>query len=134
MSCIQNILERLRETHNLYEMANLTPKRTGLKVQIWSDHGGVLRNKKDHKPRVKIGTNDGKSVSVSIEPTPVLLAVSSSLKKDPEGSPSWKGIKDGITYVGEYYDLFLKHYMDTSDDFDDDDLRDALVKRGAYKY
>lgn len=121
------------EQENIIEMANLTPKRTGLQVQIWSDHAGILRNKRDNDKRVKVGTNDGYSVSVSIENNPRILAQSSKLKSSNKGNPIWSKIKQGIDYVGRNYDLFLKHYEDTKDEYDDDDLKDDLRKRGEYK-
>ena len=119
---------------NLYEMANLTPKKTGLSVQIWSDHAGILRKKRDKDKRVKIGTQDGEySVSVSIEPTPEILATSNKLKKINLGDSIWKSINQGIEYVARNYDLFLKHYEDTEDEYDDDDLKEDLRKRGDYR-
>ena len=50
----------------IFGMANLSMKRTGLSVIIWSDHGGVARNKKDKRPRFKVGTNNDQ-VSVSLD-------------------------------------------------------------------
>ena len=31
------------------------------------------------------------------------------------------------------YDLFLKHYNSTDEEYDDDDLKEDLRKRGEYK-
>ena len=36
----------IEESEILMEMTNLSPKRTGLKVAIWSDGNGKSRNKK----------------------------------------------------------------------------------------
>ena len=111
-------------------MANLGKRRTGLSVVIWSDYQGVLRNKSDHLPRVKIDYGDV-SVSVSIEAEPKVLAPKSypkSFKKD-----ATRAIEEGMEYVGRNYDLFLKHYMDTTGDFDDQDLFDALRERGEFR-
>jgi len=117
----------------LFEMANIVPKKSGLKADIWSDHKGVLRNKKDNDRRVKISYTTDYSVSVSIEENPVILSVSSSLKKKNSGSPEWEEINKAIKYVGRNYDIFLKHYNGTDDSFDDEDLYNALRERGEYK-
>lgn len=40
---------------NLFWMANLVPKRTGLAADIWSDHNGIERNVCHSNPsRIKI--------------------------------------------------------------------------------
>ena len=118
----------LREEH-LYEFANLIPKKTGLKVQIWAEHSGVKRNNShNNTPRIKL-TKDPFSISITIEENPKVKAKSRNLKvKDIN-----RLFSDGIKYVGKNYDLFLKHYMDTTDDFDDEDLFNALREKGEYK-
>lgn len=118
---------------DLFEMANLVPKKTGLKAGIWSEHSGILRNKKDKCARIKITYGVDYSVSVSIEKSPEILSISSKLKSKKEGSSEWKAIKEAIKYVGKYYKIFLEHYNDTEDKFDDEDLFNALRKKGAYK-
>lgn len=126
---------KLIETQNIddyiFEMANLVPKRTGLKVNIWSDHNGVER-KIPHGARIKIGNRDY-SVSVTIEKEPKIVAISTELKRKKKGSSEWKDIEEGISYVARNYDLFLKHFNDTTDDFDDKDLFEALEERGEFK-
>lgn len=114
---------------SVFGMANLNPNKTGLPVIIWSDHSGISRNKKDNDSRIKIGVNNsGPSVSVTIEQNPRILAKSKNIKKS-----DMKKLQEGIDYVGRNYDLFLKHYQDTSFDFDDEDLFNALRERGEYK-
>lgn len=114
---------------SVFGMANLNPNKTGLPVIIWSDHSGISRNKKDNDSRIKIGVNNsGPSVSVTIEQNPRILAKSMNIKKS-----DMKKLQEGIDYVGRNYDLFLKHYQDTSFDFDDEDLFNALRERGEYK-
>lgn len=114
---------------SVFGMANLNPNKTGLPVIIWSDHSGISRNKKDIDSRIKIGVNNsGPSVSVTIEQNPRILAKSKNIKKS-----DMKKLQEGIDYVGRNYDLFLKHYQDTSFDFDDEDLFNALRERGEYK-
>lgn len=114
---------------SVFGMANLNPNKTGLPVIIWSDHSGISRNKKDNDSRIKIGVNNsGPSVSVTIEQNPRILAKSKNIKKS-----DMKKLQEGIDYVGRNYDLFLKHYQDTSFDFDDEDLFNALRERGEYR-
>lgn len=113
----------VHDQYPVFGMANLIPRKTGLSVNIWSEHSGILRNVEHNEPRVKIGTYD-ESVSVSIEKNPRILT------KDPHIKHSvMKGIKEAVQYVGRNYDLFLKHYSDTTDDFDDEDLFNSLRSR-----
>lgn len=111
---------------HIFGMADVNPKKSGLSVHIWSDHGGVKR-KVAHKntPRVKISKNDDE-ISVSIEPSPKILVGSIPQKER-------KNFNEGIEYVGRNYDIFKQHYYDTTDDFDDEDLFDNLRSRGEYK-
>lgn len=110
-------------------MANVNKRRTGLKVNIWSDGQGITRNKPDNIPRVKIVTDSG-SVSVSIEACPKVLAPKNwqaQFKKS-----EILNIEEGIEYVSRNWDVFLKHYMDVDLSFDDSDLFDSLRRRGEY--
>lgn len=118
------------ETHvnDLCEMANLTPKRTGLSVQIWADHLGFKRNKKDKYPRVKLG-KDNVSISISISENPIVFAKSGKIKKSDEDD-----FREGEKYIAKNSDIFLKHYFDEDDSFDDDDLKQELKLRGYYKF
>lgn len=117
----------INDQDSLFEMANLVPKRTGLSVEIWADHKGESRNKIDKVPRVKIGTNEYQ-VSVSISSVPELLARSKYIKQS-----EMKKIKEAMDYVAKNADIFLKHYLDKDDSFDDTDLVEELRKRGFYK-
>lgn len=112
----------IEENEIITEMANLTARRTGLPtVTIWSEQKGELRNKPDNDKRVKI-TGPGYEVSVSIEEEPRILAKTKNIK-----------IKEAMKYIGRNHDLFLKHYQSSEDEYDDDDLKDDLRKRGEYK-
>lgn len=111
----------------LFEMANLSPKRTGLKVTIWSDNDGKIRNLPHNIPRVKVGRNDY-WVVISIEGDPVIKAQSSNIKKSEMSQ-----IMEGIEYVSRNFDIFLKHFNSSNEEFDDQDLVDALRERGEYK-
>ena len=115
----------------IMSMANLHQKRTGLKVNIWSDGQGCLRNKSDVVPRVKLDTGDS-TISVSIEPSPKVLAPKGNWRNAFKQSEV-VALEDAIDYVGRNYDLFLKHYMDTDGSFDDVDLFDELRNRGELK-
>ena len=127
MSLSNKILDSLRE-QELYEMANLTARRTGLQsVTIWSEQRGESRNKSDSLPRVKI-TGPDYEVSVSIEKNPRILAQTKGIKQS-----EMLKIKKAIEYIGRNYDLFLKHYTSSEEVYDDDDLKDELRKRGDYR-
>lgn len=113
---------------DVFGMANINPKKSGLPVIIWSDHSGVTRSVSHREsPRIKIGKNDVWVVT-SIESNPKILAKSSNIKKN-----DMQDIQEGIEYVGRNSDLFLRHYRDTTFDFDDEDLYNALRERGDYR-
>ena len=119
----------LLKSEHVFGMANLSPKRSGLSVNIWSDGSGILRTvSHSETPRVKIGYLDGRGVSVTIEAEPEIKAQSQDIKKS-----EMNAIEEGIKYVSRNYDLFLKHYMDTDGSYDDDDLTDELRARGEYR-
>lgn len=118
--------EYLYDSDYIFGMANLSMKRTGLSVIIWSDHGVAARNKKDKRPRFKVGTNDDQ-VSVSLD-TFDILAQTPNIKKSVMNN-----ILVGIEYVKRNADLFRKHYYDLDESFDDEDLYNALRERGEYK-
>lgn len=108
-------------------MANITSKKSGLPVSLWSDHNGKNRNVSYNVPRMKI-TIGSAEVSVSVSENPEILA------KTPNISHSdMRKIQKGMEYIGRNYDIFLKHYYDTTDDFDDEDMFNALRERGEYK-
>ena len=114
-------------SEDLFCMANLVPKRTGLSATIFSEHSGIQRNIPHNIPRAKISTTDSE-VSVSIESNPKILAGEESV----EGSDR-KAIKESIEYVGRNSDLFLRHFEDIDDSFDDLDLFNALIERGEFR-
>lgn len=124
---VEETIRLITENEILMEMANLSYNRTNLQADIWSDHRGSIRNKRDKQPRVKISTSDAE-VSVSIERKPKILAQTKNIKQS-----DMKKIKEAMNYVGRNYDLFLKHYNDRTNEFDDYDLFMALAERGDYK-
>lgn len=109
-------------------MANLTTKRSGLPADIWSEHKGIQRHV-SHKftPRVKI-RGKGYEVSVTVEPYPIVQAASKKLTHS-----ELKDVKICMEYIGRNHDLFLQHFYDESDEFDDEDLFNALRNRGEYR-
>ena len=115
-----NILSK----ESLFEMTNLTPRKTGLKVIIWSEQNGEDINKEDKLPGFKIEGKDFE-LSYSLEENPKELARSGKIKQSDE-----KNIKEAVQYISRNLDLFLKHYNSTPFDYDDDHLKDDLRKRG----
>lgn len=119
-----------RKTENdVFGMTNVTPKKSGLPVSIWSDHSGITRSVL-HKdtPRAKVSYGNI-VISISIEENPQILAPKA--KKIPKDV--MKKLQEGIDYFSRNYDLFLKHYLDQDDSFDDEDLFNALRERKEYK-
>ena len=115
------------EPEYIFGMCNLVPKDTRIPADIWSEHKGVSRHKKDKTPGAKVSKGDSE-VSVSIEPKPKILARSKSISHS-----DMKAIKKGIEYIGKNYDLFLDHFNDIDDNFTDLDLMKALASRGDFK-
>lgn len=114
---------------HIFGMANITPKRSGIPADIWSDHSGITR-KVSHRstPRAKV-SYQGNEISISIEAEPKILTP----KHNKFSATIMKNLQTGIDYVGRNSDLFLKHYLDQDDSFDDQDLFDALRERGEYR-
>ena len=122
-------IDIINELNNsLFEMANLSSKRTGLSVSIWSDGDGIHRQVKHNIPRIKIGKRGLFSILVSIEEHPRILVKSRNISQSDLLSAS-----EAIDYISRNYDLFLKHYNSTDEEYDDDDLKEDLRKRGEYK-
>lgn len=48
------ITKDLNESESLFEMTNLTPKRTGLNVIILSEQNTEIKNKSSKEPKFKI--------------------------------------------------------------------------------
>lgn len=102
----------------------LIGKYTGLKVDIFSKWCG------DNEPTIIIGNIDKDNnyvIIVTISSTPYILDQTPNITRE-----QMKDIQDGIDYVAKNYDLFLKHYTDPTGQFSDDELIDALAKRGDY--
>ena len=116
------------QTDEILGMANISPKRSGLPVVIWSDGQGILRKVGHNSPRVKIGKQGQFFIVVSIEPEPKIISKSTGIKDNELAL-----CKEGIDYVARNHDLFLKHFQDTDFSFDDSDLFSGLRERGDYK-
>lgn len=119
----------IRTSDEIFGMAHLNPQKSGLSVSIWSQHSGRIVGKEPHRdiPRVKIDNNDT-NISVSLESHPRIL-----FPKNINIDDIPKDIKRGIKYVGRNYDIFLKHYNDTDNSFDDEDVFNELRARGEYR-
>lgn len=128
MSLVSDILIETYEEEHLYEMANLTKKKTGLSVDIWSEHKGSSRNVSHNSPRIKLSNNE-MSIVISIAKNPLILALPSGLSR----KEAYRIFKDGIEYIKNNYDIFLNHYNDVDDSFDDEELFKALRDKGVYK-
>lgn len=120
-----------RYVHDIFAMANVSCKKSGLSVNIWSDGQGCTRNKPDVTPRVKI-CKDNHVVSVSIEKQPKVLAPKGNWRKNLSQSEV-KAFEEAIEYIGRNHQTFLKHYQDTDLSFDDEDLFNELRQNGQYK-
>ena len=119
----------LGSSEAIFGMANLNPQKSGLgNIIIWSEHNGISRINKHSLPRVKLGIDD-MNISISIEAVPKILAKSSNITSKVQLAR----FDPGIEYVARNCDIFLKHFNDTTFEFDDEDLFQALRERGEYK-
>lgn len=117
-------MKRLMHPEHVFAMANLSPKLTGLDCVIWVDSMGSSRNVNHSTPRVKV-EKDNFEMSVSIEPTPRVLAKSTNIPHRV-----MKEFKRAIKYIADNYDLFIKHYLDEDFSYSDSDLMFDLRDRG----
>ena len=121
-------MERYVRPSRIIGMTDLNPKKTALPVVIWVDHNGISRSVSHRNtPRVKIGIDEAWA-SVTISSEPKVLTKSKNMKQS-----EWRAIQKGIDYIARNYDLFLKHYVDQTYDYDDDELKADLRTRGEYK-
>lgn len=110
----------------IFGMANLVSGKTQLPVDIWSQHKGIEESHRG-TPKLKL-SKQGAEMSIAIKEHPVIKAKSRKIKKS-----DIKDFNEGIEYVSRKYDLFLKHYYDVDDKFDDEALFNALRERGEYR-
>ena len=94
----------IHSAEDIFGMANLNPRKSGLSVIIWSDHSGVSRKVENNSPRIKIGKNDD-WVVVTIESEPKILQKSSNIKKS-----DMEDIEEVESLAGQIIDplLFLQ--------------------------
>lgn len=118
----ENLCERLSaflRGENLYEMANLGPKKTGLPYGIWISHKGSAR----HGPRIKAypnGYSDKKAVIViSVDSNP------SVIRRPRSPKVSAQNVNRLIEYVKKNEGI-LRQYWDDND-MDTDDLVAGLI-------
>lgn len=101
---------------------NITSEITNLKVNIWSIHNGI----KEHlyyKPKIKIGIKDKFYIIVILEKNPIIIYKTLDMTKD-----EIQKCKEGLNYVIDNIGLFLKHYQDEKNKFDDNNLINELKK------
>ena len=111
--------------------ATIGRRKTGLKVDIWSKWGSAYQPKENEQPNIIIGRGEYWNryiIIVTISPIPKIIAKTSNIT-----DKQMKELKEGIKYVARNYDLFLKHYNDKDENFDDEDLFNALIERGEYR-
>ena len=105
---------------DIFAMANLYPKRTGLPVIIWVDNLGSARNVEHNLPRVKVqnilgdkAVDDTFEVSISLDPK--ILSGTCKLNR--------KTKQIVFDYIREHFDDFMEHW---NQEIDEDDLKERL--------
>lgn len=109
--------------------ATLSNKRTGLKVNIWSKWNVAEITKE--VPNIIIGRAEYWNryiIVVTISSNPKIIAKTPNITEEQK-----QELEEGIKYVARNYDLFLKHYNNDGNYFDDEDLINALKEKGEYK-
>lgn len=108
---------------NIFGMANLYPKRTGLPMVFWVDNVGSDRTTKHNLPRIKVQnilgdkrTDDVFSLSISKEPE--ILAGECKL--------SSSDLKIIMQYVIDNYDILMQHW---NGEIDEDELKEILYNK-----
>lgn len=115
-------MKKLITTFNcdIFAMANLYPKRTGLPVIIWVDNLGKARKVEHNLPRVKVqnipgdkAVDDTFELSISIHPK--ILSGKCKL--------TTKQKKQVVDYISEHFQDFMDHWNQI---IDEDDLKERL--------
>ena len=88
----------MSEEDTMFEMANLPPRRTGLKYQIW-----YSAKVEKHKPRIKVDLGDGNSISVQIEDHKVIGATDKISSKD---------LNDIFTWIDMNKEILMAYWND----------------------
>lgn len=118
-----NSYDKIDESLNLFEMANLPKYKTGLPMNMWIDGGGIDRPLRHSNYRVKIQNGYGDKaklselISISIDPIePKILTNTKILIK-----------KKDLKII---FDFIKKHYNDFDEfikgNIDEDDLKERL--------
>ncbi len=107
----------------------LSNKRTGLQVDIWSKWNVSEITKE--APNIIIGRAEYWNryiIVVTISSNPKIIAKTPNITEEQR-----QELEEGIKYVARNYDLFLKHYNNDGNYFDDEDLINTLKEKGEYK-
>lgn len=117
------------DPHITFGMTVLNPNKSGLPVEIWSAHAGYkINNPYCSKPWVKIGSQNSNYIFVTIEKNPQIIHKSKGIKRK-----ELLNCQTAIEYVSRNRDIFLRHYIDSDNGFDDEDLLQSLRDRGDYR-
>lgn len=104
----EQILYEASEDEMMFEMANLLPKRTGLKYQIW--YSAKIPG---HNPKIKVDLNDGYFLSIQIETHEVKGAVDKILSKDLKKIFEWIELNEDVLL--RYWNEAHKGKIDTAE-------------------
>lgn len=110
----------IRTSSDIFAMANLYPKRTGLPYLIWVDNLGCKRKVKHNVPRLKVQNSKGDNVVddafvLSISKSPEVLSGRCKLNSSE--------LNEVKQYVSDHYDDFIAHW---NQEIDEDELKERL--------
>lgn len=110
----EQFLDEASENEMMFEMANLLPKRTGLKYQIW-----YSAKVPGYNPGIKVDLNDGHFLFIQIETHKVKGAVDKILSKD---------LKKIFRWIDLNKDLLLRYWNEAYEGKIDTAEMDTLLK------
>lgn len=110
-----------------YNACIISSNITNLDVNIYSIHNGICANKY-YKPKIMIGLKGKYFIIATIEEEPIIIYETLGITQDEQAK-----CQQALRYVQKNIDLFLKHYNDSKDSFNDKDLINSLDKRNVFK-
>lgn len=113
---VSEVVEHILSSQDvMFEMANLPPRRTCLKYQIW-----YSAKVEKHKPRIKVDLEDGKCISIQIKDHKVIGATNKIPLRD---------LDDIFTWIDTNKEILIKYWNDThTGSIDNGDVIEKIKK------
>lgn len=99
------ILDKLMESENFFEMANIKGRESGLHYDVWLDSLGSRRNIPHNTPRIKVDV-DGELIPVIFSPDKI------------ESLKDFKHKSEILAWVRDNYETLTKHWNGELSDYE----------------